>query len=406
MFMRCDTIIDIIRRATATSLLLLLSSHASAVTPALLIDPDLKPRPINLQAFGGSRVTYFDAERRLQIEPTGDILQIRFPTLKENENRDDAVTNDDPNSAKASAVIELTDGQRVTGTWQGADQTGEVLSIRHRVLGELKIKLDRVRSLSLNGEPITGKTPTSDELVLANGDVIKGFVVALHAKEAEVQPDGSTKSIKLPIERIVAVRLANPPAPATKRAHVAWLRDGSRVRCTSLDIASDRMAIQSTLSAGEKQIELKNVARIELASLAGRLIDLADLPYEIVAGGKVFGLPTPPRKNAGDSHGHLELHAPIKVVFELPPRTQRFAAVTELNLTQGADARWADFLVNIRVDGTSVARERISSKSPMKRVNVKAAGKTLEIELDDASNGPVLDRLRLRDAMLFIEAAE
>lgn len=398
-------------RAPCALLILLLAfvaTQAKAVTPAVLIDPDLKPRLINLQAFAGSRVTYFDAERHLQIEPTGDILQIRFPLLKDDGSSGRTPTtadgktdnSDKTDNAAKQAVIELIDGQRIAGTWQGADASGEVMLFKHAMLGDLKIKLDRVRSLSPTGVAVDGRTPTSDELLLVNGDVIKGFVVTLTTKEAEIQPDGSNDSIKLPIERIAAVRLANPTVAATKREHIIWMRDGSRIRCSKLSIESDRLALTSSLSGVDKQIDLKHVSRIELASLAGRLVDLADLPYKIAAGGSVFGLPTQPRK-VGDQ---IHLHAPIKVQFELPPRTRRFAAIAELDLGKDTDARWADFLVNIRIDGNLAARVRIESKSPRLPINVKADGKTLEIELDPAANGPVLDRLRLREAMIFVES--
>ncbi len=395
---------QIMRRGGLITLVVLIftmhTNHAKAVTPAVLIGPDLKPRPIRLQAFGGSKVTYFDADRRLQIEPTGNILQIRFAAPDTNTIGADA-KRDDENQSGKPALVQLTDGQRLAGTWKGTDASGEVLLFEHALLGEVKIKLDELRSLSFKGAAETTRTPESDELVLGNGDVIKGFIVALTAKQAEVQPNGSDQSIQLPMDRVVSIRLANPATASAKRSHTVWLRDGSRLSSKSVDMESDRLALQSTMAGVEKQIELKQVARIELASIAGRLIDLTDLPFETVGQGKVFGLAAPPRRNGN----HLHLHAPITLRYQLPTRTRRFAAIAELDAPTGADKRWADFVVNVRVNGELAGRVPISSRTPFQSLNFDADGKTLEIELDPAANGPILDRLRLRDAMLFIEAA-
>jgi hypothetical protein len=398
------------------------TSSASAVTPAILIGPDLKPREVKLQSLGGGKMTFFDAERTMQIEPTGKVLQVRFP-----QPRDEAVLLDgneapaseltpvkdsvkppgaappvapvgSPTAKPSEAFLELIDGQRIVGKFLGSDAEGQKLRFQHATLGEVTVELDRISRLAFDGRAAARATPVSDLVVLANGDETSGFVAAIKDTEIVVQQTNATP-LTLPRDRVRALYLANPVVREAGKQHMAWLRDGSRLLATEVAIAEDKLTITSPITAKPVTLALSAVARVELASLEGRLIDVADLPMKVTAGGKVFGLAMMPRIE-GDA---IRMHAPVTVEFELPEKAVRFAALAELD-AEGEDAMAAEFIVSVRTTGQAAASAAITARHPQAVMNAAITGKTLTLTLDPASNGPVMDRLRLRDAVIFVES--
>jgi len=377
----------------AMVVLALATLDAHAVTSALLIGPDLQPREVKLQALGGGKISFFDAERTMQIEPMGKVLQIRLPVeVKVTEER-----AADAKPQAAGAMVEMIDGQRLLAVFVGADEEGQTLRFKHASLGEVAVNLDKVSRIVFEGSREARATPTTDLVLMTNGDGVTGFVVALKATGVEVQ-QGTAKPFTLPRERVKALILASPVVRAGSR-HMAWLRDGSRLLADELSISGDKLTLASSLAGQTPQsLPLSQVDRLELHSLEGRLEDLADLPMTVTAGGKVFGLALPPRiENAA-----IHLHAPITVEFALPPGAKRFAALAELDAGSD-DAALASFIVNVRAGGENAARHAISLSQPKALINAEVAGQSLSITLDPAVNGPVMDRLRLRDAVVFIE---
>ena len=408
----------------------LFTSLALAATPVLLIGPDLKPRLVNLQAMGGGRMTYFDDQRNMQVQSTSDVLQVRFP--KESDTTKSAGFIDAPELELTQtrttvevpekgtlllggsrlipgpplAFIELISGQRIVAVYTGAKADGQTLLFKHDLLGELAIALDQVSRLSFarlsnEGAMVSSATPTSDQVEMTNGDVVTGFVISIKDAGIEVQ-QGDAKPFTLPRDRVKAIRLANPVTRAAGKQSMVWLRDGSRIASSDVSISADKLTLDSSLAAlKEKQtmaIDLKQIARIELASPAGQLIDLADLPMTVTEGGKVFGVTMEPRIE-GDA---IRLHAPITVSFSLPAKAARFAAVAQLDV-ENENPSLAHFIITIDTTSLTAARHVITAKTPRADINAALTGNTLTITLDPARNGPVLDRLRLTDAVIFVE---
>ncbi len=425
---------ELIRMAILAMVLSPAAWRLEAATPVMLIGPDLKPRLVNLQAIGGGRMTYFDDQRNMQVQSTNDVLQIRFP--QENEATAAAAQGfiDPPEAPEApappkppaleltqprtivpdkgapplgggrlvggspAAFVELISGQRIVAPFSGAKADGQTLLFKHDLLGELALALDQVSRLSFDGAISSGAAPTSDQVEMSNGDVVTGFVVAVNEKDIEVQ-QGDVKPFTLPRDRIKAIRLANPVSRAAGQASMVWLRDGGRLLASEVSISADKLTMICPLAGkAAVTIDLKHIARIELASPAGRLIDLADLPMSVAAGGKVFGLAMEPRIEGGAIH----LHAPITVSFALPAKAVRLAALARLDAA-GENTALAHFIVTITSAGGAAARHIISGQSPRAVINAPLAGRNLIINLDPADNGPVLDRLRLSDAVIFVE---
>jgi hypothetical protein len=416
--MRCLVIVAILVTLPATAL---------AVTPATLIGPDLQPRAVKVQALGDGKITYFDAERRLQIESTASLLQVRFGS----DGRDgrDAASGEveaaapgnvpprldspaktaiDPPApagkepavkAVSAARVDLIDGQRLVASPAGADDDGQTLWFDHPILGKVAVKLDAIQRLLLDPAVSVATTPAADRVLLANGDALEGFVVAIKPGGVELQ-QGNAKPFLLPLDRVKAVLLTNPPAKADKPVNVVVLRDGTRLTCGEPTIASDMLTATAALTGKALTLPLAGVDRIELASPRGRLMDLAELPMKVTAGGEVFGLPMAPRVE-----GHvLRLHAPVTVELELPPGAVRLAAVAELDADGKAadDSSWASYFVHLKA-ADALGRHAIHADQPRIHINVPISGRTLTITLDPGANGPVMDRLRLREAVVFVE---
>ncbi len=406
--------------------LFLLTATSRAATPALLIGPDLKPREVKLQAVSGGKLSYFDDERRLQVESAANVLQIRIvaeapgdgdsarngaagaptsppaaapaPTTPAVAGRDGIkpAVADGP-KASPPAVVDLIDGQRIVARFTGTDADGQKLTFDHAALGVITANLDKISRLFLDGSSVTKSTPAKDQVILANGDALDGFIAAVKKDTIELQQDGG-KSIELPTERVKALLLANPIAHAVDPQSIVWLRDGSRLIAAQADIEADKLQLRAALAGGKAlTLPLAQVARLELPSRRGRLIDLADLPMTVKAGGVVFGLPMPPRVEAGA----IRMHAPITVQFALPAGAGKLAAVAEVDAA-GESIEWADFAVNCSA-GDAKARVALSAAQPRGEVLMDLFGPTLTISLDPAANGPVMDRLRLREAMVFVQ---
>ncbi|MEE9211046.1 MAG: hypothetical protein V3U29_00145 [Phycisphaeraceae bacterium] len=379
---------------------------AIATTPAVLIGADLEPQRISVQSLRDGVLHYFDADRNLRSEPIDRFLQLRQINNGAQQRGRDA-------GEPTPSVIELIDGQRLVGKLTGADDAGQTLYWSHPLLGEVRVRLKDTAALLLDGSLGPVAAAAADVVLLTNGDRLEGFVVTIHSDALRFQPPGGAgPALDLPMSRVGAVILANPLTPPRDRStdtHMVHLTDGSRLLARNIEIARDRLTMRTMLhtDAPESGIELAHIRRIDVASADSRLVDLADRPYEVVAGGEVFTLPMPPR-TVGSA---IWMHAPVTVRYQLPPGTTRFAANAHLADDVHDPARSVvpgRFIVRLYVDGAPAGRYEIGGDQPGKgrpvRINlpVKPGSSGLTIELDPAAGGPVLDRLVLRNAVLLV----
>jgi hypothetical protein len=434
--------------ALALAWVLSATGTAQAAAPATIIGPDLKPRAVTLQGLGGERVSFFDSDRTLQVEPIGGVLRILFDhsaAAKEEEAKPaggpaDAAAGKDaakqgqdeasinvlsflrlhrkPEATEVKvvpgseppkvitpppAVLELTDGERFIGQIT-AEGDGSKLHWQSFALGRLTVDLERIRMLAFDTQVRVTGTPATDRLLLANGDALEGFVVTIEPSGVTFQPAGGRDALKLATGRVHAVHMANPLVRDAK-GHVVWLDDGSRVRVQNLSITGDTLTATPLLggAGATLNIPLERVNRIDLDSLTGRLTDLADVNYDVTEGGQVFGLNMPPRLDGQT----LWLHAPVTVRYRLPAGTQRLSAklaLAPVSEAERAYAKWADVDVVLKSEGQTLGRFHLDATRPSMPVNVPLHGGTLTLELDPAANGPVMDRVVVQDAVLFVGA--
>ncbi len=380
--------------------------RAWAVTPMVLIDRQLQAHYVNLQGLDDGVVSFFDADRRLRVEPLDQFIQIRRPVGTTSAN--DTLTQDDPqpqqNARQATRIVELTDGQRLAGRWVGCDEPTQTIRWHHPVLGELSLTLDQVRVLWSTSSSLSNvQSPESDWVELANGDRLTGFVTRVSASGVAFEQQGLGQLLMLSSDQIRAMRLANPRRRPAGDANMLWLEDGSKVLTSTVSVASGRASFHPALPGDESTIEvpLTQINRIDLSIGRAYLKDLSELPIEVVGGGEVFGVDLGPRV-AGTA---VYLHAPVSIRYVLSEGSTRLAG-TAAFVSESAPSRsqgWADFEIIFTVDGRVVFRKRLNHRDPVAQFNVPVDGTNLTIEVDSAVNGPIMDRVVLQDVVILIE---
>ncbi len=367
---------------------------AGAVTPARLIGPDLEAQPIEITTLDGGTLNYFDAQRTLQSADIDRLVQLR------------EINGDELVDTSRMPGVWLTNGQRFAGNWVGPTENGSGLLWQHPRIGTVTLSLEdiaRVNWVAGDTEIDPRETPAADTLTLVNGDALSGFISSLTEEGVSLVPDSGGAAVTIPYGRIASMSLSNAGTDIVEPNHRLTLTDGTRVLADRLEISGGLLSCRvfpPGASAQEMQMPLDELARIDFWAGGLRLVDLIDLPMRSTNMVYVFGLPVPMRVS-GQS---IRMHAPGEVAVELPDGSERFAAVAELD-TQDAPATmtdWADFEVVVTSEEAEPQRFRVTGLNPMIRINMPAAAPALKLRLDPGVNGPILDRLLLRDAVILI----
>jgi len=388
----------------------IITGAAAAATPAVLVDASLGSEKVSLVAVRDGRITYFD-EGRVQRQADADgFVQLRAIGVPHDAPRTAAVAAAEGPDAGDHGLLVLTDGQRLPGKLAGASDAGDRVRWAHPRFGEAGVPLDRVRAVVLRaGGKVPAPAGGADIVLLANGDRLTGFVETMTTAGVSFVADGSEQAIELPLDRLAAVRLGNEPAPLAGR-HRVWFADGTRLLAERFTLTGDAATLAGTVFAAADSPDaepvtaaVEAVRRVDLGSPDRELIDLADVPFE-VQGGEVFGLPMPPRVVDGE----LRLHAPVTVTLRLPKGAARLAMTAAFAPPEDAPASaraWAGMTLTVTQSGNALATHDISAASPEAAINVPiASGPPVVLELDDGVNGPILDRLALRGAVVLVEA--
>lgn len=390
---------------------LLAASMARGLTPAVLVGPDLVAERISINSLRDGLLSYFDARRDLRRQPLAQFVQLRAIGAGGEALR----------GSSGQPLIDLVDGRRLVGSWSGASPDGEAILWRHRALGQLTVPLEEVRAVTLSGEPpLPGADSTVDMVTLANGDQIRGHLSVVEERALDFVAEGGGEPISVPLDRVASLVLNNPRGAVgawgqpPRGQNVVWLADGSRLFVTRIEIDGERVNLEvSLLDQAPRRVAMSidQIERIDFTASGWWLVDLVDLPFQVLDGGEVFYLPMPPRVEGRT----LWMHAPVRVVYALPDSVVQFSATAELAVDDQVPTKqldWADFELIVRGGGSESEaegesgggqwRHRIHAGQRRVEVNVPVAASSLTIELDPGVNGPILDRLRLRDAVLLI----
>lgn len=404
------------RIAVASFACLALVAAAEAGPVLTLIGPDLRTRPVILLAFdhGGVRVLDAGVERQL---PMTEVLALA-----------DAAAWNAPTPARGSVrpaaeraglgLLELVDGQRLVG---GPAADGEVAALdpskeicwNAGPLGKLVVKLDRVSRMRIGAilgsiaAPAT-TSPPRDRAVLANGDVLEGFVERL-GRELWISAAGNTT--KVDADRVREVVLTNPAeAPSGARL---WLDSGSIIRAERIDSRGEGQGggvvmYSGTDPARSQQVMLRVDQIRGFLADAGALVPLAALAIAEQIPTDRPGAALVRLLGRGDAPlgaADVDLPGPMVVEWLLPKGARRFAAEF---LLPPAAREWGDCEVLVEaVDeagrATRLGGGRINSGAPALSVNAevpRADGARLRVRLEAGAYGPIQDRVVIRRGLI------
>lgn len=306
-------------------------------------------------------------------------------------------------------LLQLTDNQRYAGELappeSGASE--DRLAWRHEAFGQLTFPFDRVQSFQrpapADAPSIPRKgVPSQDTLLLANGDLLRGFLSGL-SDPATFETDSGIVEVEFRL--VSGAALANPPAPITGMR--VWLADGSVVQAHALEL-NPRRRLSITLSDGQKGLFDWESVRAVLFD-AARLVPLAAVPIrsQTPLGERRFAPPIERALPDGSPTGSPALDAwdliapgPMSVEFELPAGAARFATRLELVDPRGA---WADCEVVLSIDGRETLRRRLSAAESGADVVIDLAGASiLTVAIEPGLYGPIRDRVALRRPLILV----
>jgi hypothetical protein len=313
-------------------------------------------------------------------------------------------------TASAQGFIETTTGARFPGSVAPTAATGDAVAWQHPKVGRVEIPLEAITRMVMpqaaaDGPPVR-RTDGADELVLANGDVLPGFILAI-GPTTSIETD-SGNIVDLPIDRVAAALLANPSEPMD--GTMIWLTDGSTFPASALT-ATGSSGVRMTLPGGET-VEYDPQTLRAIAFEAAGILPLSELEPQTQepVGDRVFAEPINTLRhpddlafNAGPVLNALDIDmpGPMRVTWLLPPGVQRFAGTASLADTFGA---WGDCQFSIEIDGERLFSTRLYKDQPVAAFNLDAQGALeLAVIVEPGNYGPIRDRVFLHRPLLQIE---
>jgi hypothetical protein len=244
----------------------------------------------------------------------------------------------------------------------------------------------------------------------------------LHACDGNGANGKAKQQLELSRVRDVILADASTMAPAHDRqAGVVWFKNGSRLvgREMVIDSADEgTVTIEPTLEStdapkGGLKWPLSAVSRVDVTSGSHRLVNLVQLPRKVLSMDESWGMTFEPMVR----EGALWLHGPLKLQLELPAGATRVAATVELALPSGLPTTrqaWADCDLVISLAGENgqtprqVARYHLHAEQLSARINFPIENPSMNkliLEIENGANGPILDRVRLRDGAVLVRDA-
>lgn len=305
------------------------------------------------------------------------------------------------------AIVETTDGQRLAlelGPPAGRDLTG-----RLDAGVDLALPLDRVRRVVFAAAGLTPpRDPSTDDVVLlANGDVLTGFVESIGSV---VTIDLASGPLEVPVDRVASVTIAADPEPPARLLLATY--DGLIVAVESMRATGERLDVwpaDAVDPAATLMLSCRRVAGLYRRDDAARAAPLAPVAVTGVR-------PSPSRRTteaplglgadqAIAGFGDIEISGPLSGDWPVPAGVTRFA--TEAMLARGD---WAN--CELRVEALSPAgaatplwAARLTPDAPGATCNalVPPGTSALRIILDEGDLGPVHDRVTLRRPRVLVE---
>ncbi|MBK7404304.1 MAG: hypothetical protein IPJ41_06625 [Phycisphaerales bacterium] len=372
-----------------------------------LVDRELHRERVELTQCRDGLVWFIDADGRTRTEKVASLVAIvhtepppdrparELPWIRQQTELFGPVRGTEPPTEPAfDSWLELTDGQHWSGSLIAG--RGESLTWSLRGVLELPVPLERVHAMALRapgGEPMTW---VDDQIVLINGDALTGFLAALGDPTRVEGAEGVTE---VPLERVAAIALANPPTEP--RGMMVWT-DADVLAVAAVEVrVTGRVGLHLGSESPEASLELPTSDLRAVLLDPGSVSPLGSItPERAESSGAIPG-GVEPRAAAWDlplGAATIGLRGPVVVSWSLPRPGVRFAAKAVLPPAMWA---WGDCDVVVRAAGTELFRERLNGSRPEVVINVPLGGSLeLEIEVDPGESGAVQDHIELEAPMI------
>lgn len=391
--------------------------------PRALVDRSLARTPVDLLGWSGTSVSYRDEFGQIRREPIARFVAVLPPEGVSGNGF--ARPADEDLAGGTPVVIELVDGQRLIGSvgpWDSSSVSvptaeADTFAVLTPGFGSQMLPLDRVGRVLV--DPWAGGAAAherwspgvDDELILVNGDRLRGFLVEFGDDLVFDAGDGERT---FALDRIGEIRLGNPTE--------SWT--GPRVWWSTGDVRAARASGES----GDGVVGLTGDPRSEPVVFSVGAIDAAWLDENALIplgaltvarlkplGGRRWtaGVRT------GSTHGsplgapHTALPGPMRVEWRLPPGAARFGTIARLggslDRPLAEPGRWAHAVLGVSIieqgvetELASITLDRASPSAPIvvELPGESGAGRTLVIELRPGRFGPIQDRVLLDRPML------
>lgn len=375
-------------------------SKAPPGVPRVLVMKDLSRRPVRLVSLGPDQLqvaTVRGGRSRSSSVPRRDVLAVLA---------DDAAGASVAAGDGAGGWLRTTAGEAIRGTFTPPEKAGaaETVGWKSPRLGDLTVKLDDVRRLEFQpaaAEPGPGKAG-EDRVVLANGDVLAGFLEGLGEM---VTVEVAKQKREAPLASVARIEMSNAVKPPS--GTMVWLTDGEVLRASSIaGSASGATLVRDGQPVSAPASEIAGF--VEDAAVLRPLAEFsptstAPFGKRAWAGALEYGDSSAPL-GAAD----VTLPSPMIVTWALPAGARRLSARVVL---PAACRVWGDCVLIVEqtgekgVGGKELGRFHLSGEAPEAELNVELlkGGGPVKVTLDEGANGPIQDRVMLRQPLVLLE---
>lgn len=301
------------------------------------------------------------------------------------------------------SVLRVNDGQVIVGSFGGFHEgvSGSVIRWKHPGLALVDLPVDKAAIIQLQPMETAPRAVDADEIVMRNGDRVKGFVESF-ADPMTIESLGVRRDIS--VDRIAGIALVST-APAGGAVRV-WLAEGSVIDGTSLYGGPSGSFVLSglTIALGRPTIALLADEVLCVAQFPKRIMPLSSLKPRVIPPTREalpraeYPAPKIVRDDAPLGASTIEIRGPEGLVYEIP---QGFSVLNAQVEIPAALRVWADCELIVRQNGRELARHPLCAATPRAHLMAVIQEGPLEIEIEEAGGGPISDTVILRRAILI-----
>jgi hypothetical protein len=281
---------------------------------------DFATRRVRLVEIGDSGLGLIQPDGQSTQVPTNGVVRLER-----------SGTTPAPAADGARFVLHLRGGDRLIG--RPVRLTDSALVMDTPPFGEVEVPLEQLLALIAgpsSDRPWRLPQPPADEVILANGDQLRGYLSALEGEQWTFSDEQGNET-PLAASAVSQVRFADPGVAAPPAPETGWrIRPaaGGVLTLDSLGFAEGRF----TLSYRGREAQVDEVALAWLEPVNGPVRWLGDLPMTSQEHVPYLGAAFPILVDELPGGGRgFTVHSRSRLVFDLPPGYDRFRTLYALD---------------------------------------------------------------------------